>query len=230
MKDTQVHTDFSNCAFLQKGKLEALPSYDQFVRNLFPVISATIVLTYALGILAYGEAFLFSEYAISDLGATVTKHGRPNLNARIVMTIGMLICSFMMLRIGLHYGQSRSLRNQRFKRLVAVLCAGGFFLFTCPLNVNYVVHSIGAGLIIGCLYLFDNCFLFEQRLLMPALVFWGSQLILQATVLTYAVAYITTAAIKQISQKCCIAGLLVVSLLSVRRWNWRNNNRHELRH
>jgi hypothetical protein len=220
MKDPQLQMHLGHGAFPQKEKETFLSSCDQFVHNHFLIISGTLVVTYALGILAYGEPFLFFQYAISDLGATVTKHGLPNTTSRIIMTIGMLICSCLMLRIGLYQG--RNLRHQRVKRWLAVLCAAGFLFFVCPMDINYTIHSIGAGLMIGCLYLFDNCFLLEQRNFMPALIFWLSQGILQATVLTYAAAYFANALIKQISQKLCIAGLLTISLLSLRGWDRRN--------
>jgi len=224
MQDPQLQTHLGHGSFPQKEKETPLSSCDQFVHKHFLIISGTIVVTYALGVLAYGEPFLFFQYAISDLGATVTKHGYPNPSSRIIMTIGMLICSCLMLRIGLYQG--RSLQHQRVKRWLAILCAAGFLLFVCPMDVNYTIHSIGAGLMIGSLYLFDNCFLLEQRTLMPSLIFWLSQGILQATVLAYAATYFTNAVIKQITQKLCIAGLLIVSLLSLRGWDRRNRRNH----
>lgn len=222
MKDSPLQVHLGKRAVPQQGTQAHLSSADQFVRNHLFLVSGILVLTYVLGILAYGEPFLLSQYAISDLGATVTKHGLPNTSSRIIMTIGMLICSSLMLRVGL----ARSLRQQWVKRWLALLCAAGFFLFICPLDINYTIHSIGAALIIGPLYLLDNCFLWEQRQHMPAIVFWLAQVILQTTVLTYAVAFTTTAAIKQISQKFCIAGLLIVSFLSLRDWNGRNKGNH----
>lgn len=184
-----------------------LPSYDHDVSVLFFLLSLVVFGTLGLAVVFYAEHFLFWQHAFSDLGNTVTEQGYPNFPSRAIFSVGMILASFLMLRISAHYAEKRDLRNRTVKRWLAFLGAIGFLILIVPNNLNHFVHSVGAGMAIGVLYLFTMIFHFELRPVISALLFYTNLVVLQVAVFSYAVTFFADWAIKQSLQKVCFFGM-----------------------
>jgi len=186
------------------------PSYNETISKLFTALFYTVIITFALSILTYGESFHFWSYALSDLGTTVTKHGFPNQISFIIIAVGMILCGYLTLKISAYYARSSELQHHRVKRIITFLAAIGFLLFSAPHNIWYLIHSIGAGLMVGDLWALGGLILIEQKAEFTFREFIVYQMILQVTVLAYAFTYFINVPIRQVFQKFAVFGLLYV--------------------
>ena len=189
---------------------DRLPSYDPGISRIFFSISLIIPITLVLALALYREPFFLLRDAFSELGETLTSQGRSNTIPRLIFSVGWLICSVLMVQISYRYGKRPAMKNATFKRWLAMFGGIGFLVAITPNDVNHIVHSIGMGLVVGVTYVFGVLFLIELRTEVGAPNFLWLMLLLQTTVLTYAVAFFLNASIKQAAQKLCVIGLLLV--------------------
>jgi hypothetical protein len=190
-----------------RRRREPLPSYDHEISLLFFLLSLDVFGSLGLSILLFGERFLFWEHAFSDLGNTITWQGHPNFPSRMVFSVGLVVASLLMLRIGALYAKNQELRNRVIKRWLALLGAVGFVVVIVPNNLNHVVHSVGAAIAIGVLYFFTMVFHLELKPLVSPRLFYIDLVILHVAVFSYAVTFFADFAIKQSVQKICFFGV-----------------------
>ena len=115
-----------------------------------------------------------------------------------------------MINISSRFKKSPELRNQVLKRYLALSCGVGFFVAITPDDVSHSAHSVGMGAVVGVTYFFGAIFLLELRARISPRVFITNMIILQGSVLTYAATYFADIDQKQIAQKICVVGLLLV--------------------
>ena len=191
---------------MEQTRDRSLP-YDHEISALFFVLTVVLFVTFALAILFLGEPFSLWQHPFSDLGNTVTRQGRPNMPSRLIFCVGMLVNGYIMLRISACYAQNEELCHRIIKCWLARLGAVGFLVSTYPNDVSNLIHSLGTGPAVGVIYLFVMLFHFELKPQTRLSFFYADLLILQATVLPYAVAFFLNLPPKQSLQKFCILGL-----------------------
>jgi len=186
------------------------PSYDPEISKLFFAMCLIIPASIILALLLYAEPFHLWHNAFSQLGETVTASGVPNVASRLVFSAGWIACGIVMLMIAARYGRNRALRLRALKGWLALLGGIGFFIAITPNDLNHLLHSIGMGIGVGVMYFFAILLLFELRPRISRWVFLANVTLLHAVVLTYAVAFFANSDHKQLAQKLCILGLLLV--------------------
>jgi hypothetical membrane protein len=191
------------------------PSYDHAISRDFFLLFLGLVLTFGIGIFLYREPFQFWEHALSDLGCTVTRAGRPNRISRWVFTIGMMAEGLILLRIRAAYRGEQRFRNQRVKRWLALLGAVGFLISILPNDHFHTLHSVGVGMVVGALYFFALVFHYELRVELSHWQFYLDTALLQVAVFSYAYSFMAGWEIKQFFQKVCLIGVFYILLRSV---------------
>jgi hypothetical protein len=180
---------------------DELEFYRQLNRQLTYLIGL-ILLVFLLGILAYGEKFLFWEHALSYIGGMQTQNGEPNSTSLIIYTTGMVLCSLVCFRV------STGL-SSRFYRYLFKACGAGFILMTVPCDLFNFVHTTGAAIVLGTLWLFTVLNINE---LFPhhksRVLFY--HLILQGTVLPYVYLFAIGSPHRQAAQKLAVLGLILI--------------------
>lgn len=201
------------------------PSYDPQISKWFFLLSLILPLTLILALLLYREPFHFLHNAFSELGDTVTSAGTANYVSRLIFSAGWIVCGILMLQVGRGFAKDRRIRGSLLKQWLAWAGGVGFFVAITPNDVNHLLHSVGMGMVVGVTYAFGALFLFELRRQISATAFVFNMLLLQSTVLTYAVMFFFDSALKQAAQKLCVIGLLVAvekaSTMAPEGFEWR---------
>jgi len=184
--------------------------YGQNTSQLFALVFYLFIVTIFLSMINYGEPFIFSEYAISDLGTTLTKTNQSNTVCFAIFGIGMISCGMIMLKLFRKFINNPNIMNVKIKQYLLLLTAFGFFLILYPYNLNNTIHSIGAGLIVGSLWALEGLFLIELVKLTKALKYFLYLSLLQVSVLGYAYLYFINSPLRQNFQKLSVFFLLLI--------------------
>ncbi len=169
------------------------------LNQLFVVTLATLF----LGIFTFGEAFSFRNHAISYLGMLRTPGGNSNNLSMLIFSFGLVISAAISYRI------SRTARSF-YIRMLFLLCALGYLVMITPCDLNNGVHSAGAGMVFGSLWMVAGIWLVRLIPHTGWMRFIFYQLILQGTVLPYAWCYIRDHPDKQFLQKFALTGLILM--------------------
>jgi len=188
------------------------PPYDHKISALFYFLFLILVTSLGLAIVYYAEPFLFWEHAFSDLGNVTTLHGNSNTVSRSIFSIGLIIESIIMFKIGAYYAGNPQFCNHRVKQWLAFIGAVGFLISLYPNDIYHVIHSIGIGMVIGALYLFTMIYHFELRPVVSLRVFYLDLILVQMVIFPYAVAFFVDSVHKQSLQKFCIMGVFFALL------------------
>ena len=176
---------------------------DQWLNYLLGVT----ILTFFLGVLTFGQPFSFTNHAFSYLGMTTTPDGSSNYLCMLVNAMGMLMSAFICFRISQILQESRS-------HWFFWLAGAGYIIMLIPCNLYNAGHMIGAALLVFGLWAFTSLHLFRLRSFTGWFKFLLYQLILQGTVLPYAVLYFLGSPDKQFMQKLAVAGLVMALKLT----------------
>jgi hypothetical protein len=76
------------------------------ISNPFSFLFVIIIGTFCIGMLTYGEPFLFWKYPFSDLGSTITQNGMPNISSCLTFAIGMFLSAYLPWKISVLQGRS----------------------------------------------------------------------------------------------------------------------------
>ncbi|MBC8486692.1 MAG: hypothetical protein H8D45_11710 [Bacteroidetes bacterium] len=180
------------------------------ISNLFSFLVILIIGTFCLGMLTFGEPFLFWEYPFSDLGSTVTQNGMPNTYSCFILVLGMLLSGSLLWKISVCFKEDPAIIHYQLKRYLSISAGIGCFVFVFPHNINNDIHMIGAAIMVASFWAMAALLLREVRKHIPTEKFFLQQSILQGTVLTYAAAYTMNSPIKNIAQKFAVLGLMIV--------------------
>jgi len=186
------------------------PSYDELISRLLFTVCLIIPVTLILAVIFYRDSFHLLSNAFSELGEIKTHSGTPNPVARLIFSAGFIACGATMLIISLRFARARGIRNRFVKSALALFAAAGFFLGITPNDLSHFWHSVGMGVVIGAIYFFGLLFLVELRTTISPFVFWWNLSVLHVSVLIYATLWFLGSDLKQVAQKACVIGLLLV--------------------
>lgn len=194
------------------------------INNLFTWLVGILILTLTASAFFYGEPFDAWNYALSWLGGIRTINGFPNTFGMLVFSMGMIMSGIVMLKLG---GSCKPDAVNGGSRLKAVLCytaAAGFLIIIFPWDVFDPIHMSGSALMFGSLWGIANISLLKKKLAESVgqsvsivririgrfILF----LVLNGSVIAYAVGYVLNSAVKQPLQKFAVVGLsLTLKLL-----------------
>lgn len=183
---------------------------DSNISHHLILLTIVILLSVVTAIIFYDGPFLFWQFALSDLGAVGTKYGTDNILSRYIFNLGFLIAAYILGRISTLYANGRHLTYPKIKSKLALLACVGFLVFVYPHDLNKKIHSLGAGLMVGSLYLMANLFMVELKDEFPLRLFILYQILLHGSVLSYAVTYFAHLPVRQITQKFCFGSLVYI--------------------
>ena len=106
--------------------------------------------------------------------------------------------------------------HREWKALLSIVAAAGFVIGIFPRGRFHYVHMFGCALMVGALWFLGNVFTIELRDAGKSRAVLLVQLVLQLTVLPYAVSYALEADSRQALQKLAIIGLFVSLSLATR--------------
>ncbi len=160
-----------------------------------------------LSIISYGEKFIFWEYAFSRLGATTTISGLSNYSFYFY-DLGAILNGLVLLFLAHEFKQIRN-KKYRFYRLLVSISAVGAFISITPHNLLDLIHMLGSGLMIGCLWLLITLFLFELKPRLKKYRFYFYQAILQIPILIYTLTFFSALPIRDFYQKFAVIALFI---------------------
>lgn len=178
--------------------------------RLFRFLAVNLSCTFLLGAIFYADPFHFWEHALSELGTTITLFGKPNLASAVIITLGTFINGRLMLEIARLYQLNDSQPLTHYKSGLMYTASLGSFISIFPNNLFHLIHSIGTGLLIGSIFLFDLILLKEGFGSHPPTLIYFLAGILSFSVLSYAVTFFMGLQIKQAAQKYCVINLLLI--------------------
>lgn len=187
------------------------------IQRRLSAVLATVFSVLTIGIILYREPFKFWQYPLSDLGATLTQDGLPNVVPLVLFDTGMISCAVVMFSISTLFATS-DVEHRKLKRLLALICAFGFVVIIFPYNVNDPIHMTGGGAVFGGMWGLFLLLLLELRSRIGGARFWLLQLLLQGTLLPYAVMFAIGPPIQQAYQKPAVIGMLTAFWLTLRFW------------
>lgn len=169
------------------------------LNQLFVVTIFTLV----FGMITFGEAYSFRNHAISYLGMLRTPGGNSNNISMLIFSFGLVISAAISYRISRTAGRF-------YIRVLFLLCAMGYLVMITPCDLNNAVHSVGAGMVFGSLWMAAGIWLVRLISHTGWMRFIFYQLILQGSVLPYAWCYLTDHPDKQFLQKIALTGLILI--------------------
>ncbi len=180
---------------------------------VFPVVLVSLFWG-GLSMLLYSEPFMPGVYPLSDLGVPHTVSGIPSPWSCAAFDICLVLDSVLSAFVG-----SRLLIPVKgIRRTVMgvslLAAAAGFLLAIAPHNALPGTHAVGSGLAFGGWWLFLTLWIGPGS---GGLRIWAIplQCILQASVFSYAVAYVLDFQGKQLLQAAALSGLIMAAIPGV---------------
>lgn len=169
----------------------------------------------SLAIFSYGQPFLFWQYPLSHLGATLTENGFNNMRAAYLFISDMLVSSIIMLIITYFFWQNKNIRYYAFKFYLSLFSGIGFILAAFPCNLYDPIHIAGSAITITSFWLLIIIFLQEiKKYFYYAYILL--HLLLHSTLIAYALTFILNFPSKQLFQKLAVLGLFLALMISLR--------------
>lgn len=169
-----------------------------------------------MSILLYRGTFFLWQYPLSDLGSLITVNGKPNIKARLIFDATMGISGLLMIGICTRFKNGNNLIHNKLKSIMAFISAIGFFLMIIPDDLSDPLHEIGATLVFAMLWSLTVLLSKEIGDTFTSISPVIPQLILQGTILPYAVLFFLHIPFDEIIQKFAVAGLMAAIWLSTR--------------
>ncbi len=176
------------------------------LNRYFSILTATIMVTFLLGMLTFGSSFSLIEDPYSDLGRIWTYDGELNMLSGLIFAGGLLFSAITCFRI------EKNLRG-RYSSGIFAVCGFGFLLMIAPADLFNIIHVLGVILVFGSLYIFSISRLRELRPVISTQRFLIYQLLLNGTVLPYAFLYFTGNSARHLFQKLAMAGIIVTIII-----------------
>lgn len=178
-------------------------------RDSFRLLALSNVVLLPLAVISYGEKFHLLTSPFSDLGTLHTRGGSSNVASFIIFALYMLSGALIMMRHGRALSRTPYVPYSRLKIALSFGAAAGYVIGIMPHDLVHAVHTAGCSLMVGSLWMLCTVFSLELGRMGRFHDALAVQLILQLSVLPYAVAYFVDADVKQALQKVAVAGLFV---------------------
>jgi hypothetical membrane protein len=179
------------------------------MRDTFRSLAISSVVMLPVAILLYGGRFELRSNALSDLGMLATADGEPNTAAFAAFSLYMASAGFFMFVYGRSNRRPAMVPFARLKMVLGYLASAGFLAGILPHDHFHGVHVAGCSVFVGALWCLGNLFSWELLSIGRRRTAVKVQVILQATVLPYAGAYLAGSDARQALQKIAVLGLLV---------------------
>lgn len=166
-----------------------------------------------ISIIMYPDPFDWVSIPISDLGATVTIGGSPNMPAMLCFILTMILIAITLGLIGITAWRT----SLPFNQLEAICCissAIGFGLMCAPHNLYDSLHVTGGVIAILFLWLYLICLITEMMTVLPWLMTVIAHMLLHIPIITYAIMYANTHVYMQIAQKIAVVSIGIVLLIT----------------
>lgn len=199
-------------------------------REISRQLSILIIVTLAglvLSILSDRGSFFVWQDPLSDLGALRTVNGQLNVVPRTIFDFTMTISGILMFRVYSLLSIDINLQHAVMKRIMTFAGGIGFFMLLMPYDVDLAVHEVGASLVFATLWGMTVLFSVELRrasLTTRALL---AQVVLQGTVLPYAVLFVADMPSEVIAQKFAVAGMMFALWYTGSSGRWSLERRAE---
>lgn len=221
IRDEVDHQILSGVAPKKTSHTNQLPFYSTVctpgISKLLSILIFLICLGLILAIVTYRGSFSVWKYPLSDLGTLYTEHNKPNLLSRLIFDITMVISGFIMIKICSDFASNPSLRHSGMKSALTFICALGFFILIFPYDVINYIHEAGATFVFGSFWIMVFEFSMELKHSSSTLRFLLSQIVLQGTVLPYALLFTIGTPLEEAVQKFAVAGLMFALWLTTRQ-------------
>lgn len=180
--------------------------------RLFVFFGLTVLLTFLCSIICYSERFSFFRYALSDLGGVRTVNGKRNLLSFSIYITGMFFCAVFMAAICRRYllRLDGEVRNRRVKTVLSGVASAGFLILMSPNDTMHAMHVAGGAAMFFSLWLLTNFFLYDAYRRGDRFTTVFGHILLQSTVVTYALLYFAQSSFRQTAQKAAVFGLIFV--------------------
>lgn len=178
------------------------------VNHYFTLILTLNITSMLSAMLLFGERFDFWNHAASDLGLTVTDNGSANYKSLFLFSAGMIASGYLCLQIH-KILKAYSFKHKEMKLLLLKTCSLGYFGIVTPYNISHTLHVLGATSLFGSLYFLTVVLLFELKEQGKRFEFYVFQLLLQGTILPYALLYFLDSPVRNVAQKFAVAGLML---------------------
>lgn len=196
----------------------------QKYRVWFTALIIVILTGFGLGMLVFGEAFLFWEYPFSDLGATVTENGFPNRPSMIIFITTMIMGSIIFFVLAFFFAFDKSIVGRGIRAVFCITGAVGMLIATFPHDLYNLQHSLGSGFFVGSLWALCLIFLIDLARYRSKIDAARLHLVLHTTVVSYAFLFLIDSPSKQVFQKFALVGLCVVPFITLNKLAKLNEN------
>ncbi len=190
------------------------------ISRRFSVLVLCICLGLALSIITYRGPFRFWRYQLSDLGEPLTQRNSPNILARAFFDATMLTSGILMATMYCLFTSNKSSSHNGAKRVFSLGSAVGFLLLILPYYLYEWWHIAGGVLVFGMFWSFvvlRSIELNHSRHRIKAII---SQIVLQPTVVPYAVLFVLQKPGEIVAQKFAVIGLVFAVWLTTRASDW----------
>ncbi len=185
-------------------------------RDHFRLLAMLNMSLLPLAMLTFGDRFHFFRLPLSDLGMPQTAEGLPNIVAFLIFILNMIASGAIMVSYAVSCRRAHRMPHREWKAFLALVAAGGFIVGIFPHDRFHYLHMVGCGVMVGALWFLANLFSGELHAAGKIRETAAVQLVLQLTVVPYAVSYVLAANPRQALQKLAILGLFVSLSLGTR--------------
>ena len=132
--------------------MDPLAHYRQY-RILFSLLLSILFLGFFIGVLVYAEPFDLLRDPFSALGASETPEGYGNRTSMAVFIITMVLTAILFVCITVAFARDRAVSFRGYRITISILAAFGACIATFPHNYFLVQHQVGAGFLVGSIWL-----------------------------------------------------------------------------
>jgi len=168
------------------------------------------LLNFTIGILFYPGRFSLVHHAFSHLGNLYSLDGHPNNVSMYVNQAGMIICGWILFRLGRYHLMKRPVPNSPVYWVLSWLIALGYLLMVCPADSPSLrlAHVIGSALVVGGFVFLVLAKLLAIRPAVGLYIFWLATVSIMVPVLAYAFMWLIRFPGNPLFQKFAIISLI----------------------
>jgi hypothetical protein len=181
----------------------------------FSLFLTVLLSGFFIGILVYNGPFNILTDPFSWLGASETEDGYDNRASMVVFAVDMVISAIIFGALAVVFVRDKNVPLRGIRVLFSILAAFGACIATFPNNYFLVQHQVGAGFLVGSIWLHAIFFIVDASRVSSKGYSAFLHVLLQSTVLTYAFTFFVDAPNRDVFQKFAIAGLALSIELSL---------------
>jgi len=132
-----------------------------------------------------------------------------------VFIITMVLTAILFVCIAIAFARDRAVSFRGYRIIISILAVFGSCIATFPHNYFLVQHQVGAGFLVGSIWLHTVFFIVDASKVSSKGFALFLQIMVQSTVLTYAFTFFVQATNRDIVQKFAIVGLALAIELSL---------------